>query len=207
MSEVEKPQGAGVGRIILIVAAVLLLLALLCCGGCWVMGGKYVWKAGMPQWAMSQEVAAKHGEGTVVLTLPEPRSDDPNRMDFVLTVQVQGELTPDRVRTLQDDAWRAYVNAFADGGLGVKRIAVAQSGVPTPDWKGNSVPADEVAARTGLPAPPDADWLDEMKKSKVKIKTDVQTTPRSGDDRDDDDSGDDDGGDDGAKEPAEDPAK
>lgn len=178
MTEPDRPQGAGVGKIVLIVLAVLVGLGLLCCAGCWFAGGRVAWQVAGPQIAMTQEFSSKHGEGAVLLALPDPNAQNPQEMTFILTAQVQKPLTPELVTQIQDDAWRAYASAFAKGGLGVSRVAVAQHG-PTPDWKANTVTAEEVAQRTGVPAPPDGEFLHEFKKDAVedKVKLEVKVTP------------------------------
>lgn len=171
MSDGEKAPGMGAGKIVLIVIAVLVGLGILCCVGGWFMGGNIAYKLTKPNIVMHQRMTAKYGADATAMALP-----DQGGKDFVIVATVNLDLTPEKVTEVQDEAWRAYVDAFSDGGVGVRRIAVARSGSATPDWKSNTVDAEEVAARTGRPAPPDAEWLDTFRKSgKGKLEVEVKT--------------------------------
>jgi hypothetical protein len=170
MSDGEKPGGIGAGKVVLIVLAVLGGLCVVCSAGAWMLGGRYAWDMYQCSSAMTAAVQSAEGEKAAAALFP----DDEGRM--VLALVLPDEPADDRVTALQDAVWKAYATAFAKGGLdvdvvGVGRAAPSKAGIT--GWKSRSVPADEVAARTGVPAPPRAEWLDKLETDQLTIRVDT----------------------------------
>ena len=161
MSDGDKPAGVGAGKIVLIVLAVLVVLGAVCCGGMWMMGGKYAWQVGAASVQMTTELQQEFGDKAAIGFFP----DDDGRM--VLAIALDGDLTPERAAQAQDSAWKAYCKAFSEGGLGIETVGVGRSGGGKGGivgWKDASVSATDVAGRTGCTAPPDAPWLEELRR-------------------------------------------
>lgn len=178
MSESEKPGGFGAGKVVLVVLAVLGGLCVLCSVGAWMLGGRYAWDMYQCTTSMNASVQAVHGEKSTAAIFP----DDEGRM--VLALVLAADAPDDKVAEYQDQVWRAYAEAFAPGGLdvdvvGVGRAAPSKAGIS--GWKDRSVPASEVAARTGVPAPKRAEWLDKLDKDQITIRIDAdETEPADG---------------------------
>jgi hypothetical protein len=162
------------GKIILLVVGILAALGLLCCGGLWVVYGDKA-RAG---WALvrdsstfverlQKEFGARSAFGV------EPDDKD----QVILTIGAEGDLTPERIREVQDKAWKIYAEVFAaDGGMPVHALAV---GHPTGrkgrktrgfqagqivEWTANIVTVEELVKRTGVAAPPVSPLIaDELK--------------------------------------------
>lgn len=194
MSDEIKPSGPGPGKVILIVLAILVGLGAVCCGGMWFLGGNKAWPFVRGQIALQSAAEETLGQGSTIMVMP---SDDD---DMVLLAGVR-DLDPAQVPEIQDKAWKAYCEAFRDGGLEVRRIGVGTLGgaarkdgegaaaePATPGkagisgWKKNVVKVEDVVARTGVAAPPEAEWLRELKLAAKKGGEDGTVEITIGDD-------------------------
>jgi hypothetical protein len=159
MSDGEKSPGMGAGKIVLIVVLVLFALGALCCAGAWFFGGRYAWQFGRASVALAQDVQTNCGASATMNFFP----DDEGRM--VLALGVPGELTPERIREIQDATWKSYAKAFAEGGFELHAVAVGTPGAGkggVKGWKDNAATVADLVARTGVAAPPKAAWIEKI---------------------------------------------
>jgi hypothetical protein len=169
------------GKIFLLVLGILAGLAIICCGAAYLLIGDKV----MAGFAFTRDSAAyilrlqkDYGETALFDMVKNDRAE------FVVTIGVEGELTPERVAEVQDGAWKALGEIFgANGFLPVKHLAVGRpvagggkKGGSVVDWGQNVVSVEELVRRTGVPAPPLVKFLPEdMENGRVKVKVDVKT--------------------------------
>jgi hypothetical protein len=178
------------GKIFLLVIAILAGLGLLCCGGVYAFWGDEIMSGvyfGTNSGKFVQRLQADYGQTAVFGVEPDAQHE------FVLTIGVEGDLTPERVREVQDGAWKIVGEVFGkDGFLPVKRLAVGkpltssmgQQGAVV-DWADNIVSVEELTARTGVPAPPRVKFLPkDLGKGRVKVTTGtnvkIETTSEEG---------------------------
>ena len=152
------------GKIFLLIAGILGGLALLCCGAGWLLFGDKV----MATFKFGQDttrfVERLQGDfGTAAFDFEQN-----DRGEMVLAVGVKDELTEERVAEVQDTVWRAVSECFGKNGfLPVKHVAVGRPGAAKGkhstvlEWSAHSVTVEELAQRTGVPAPPLVKFLPE----------------------------------------------
>jgi hypothetical protein len=154
------------GKIFLLVIGILAGLGVLCCGiGYLVFGDKIVaiYKITQDSIAFRDRLRKDFGKGAAF------GFEKNDHGEMIVTIGAEGELTPERVREVQDGAWKAIGDTYGkDGFLPVKHLAV---GKPVPrsgddeemasvvDWGKNVVSVDELVKRTGVPAPPVAKFF------------------------------------------------
>ncbi len=171
------------GKIFLVVIGAIAGLGILCCGIGWLLWGDKVMAGisfGKNATVYVQRLQKDFGE-TAIFGIEKN-----DRAEMVLTIGVDGELTPERVTEVQDGAWRALGEAFGtDGFLPVRQLAVGrpvknesggQAGTVV-EWGKNVVDVDELVKRTGVAAPKNVAFLPEEfdgkgVKFKVKAGTD-----------------------------------
>ncbi len=141
------------GKIVLVIVAGVVVLGLAFCAVLGIVLRDYIKTAVHSVKGMTQLTATmqKHLGGKIAVTmLPNDRNES------VLLLGVEEELTPERVVELQDLYWREYAANFAEGGFAVKHVAIGRRTAKglVSDWAKNSIPIEEVAARTGVPVPP-----------------------------------------------------
>ena len=164
------------GKIFLLIVGILAGLGILCCGGIWFVAGDKIMSGihfGTDSAAFVQRLQKDFGP-TAHFSI-----DKNDKMELILTIGVEGDLTPERVVEVQDTAWKAVGDTFGQHGfMPVKFLAVGhpvaggggQSG-GVRDWAGNTVSIEELVARTGVPAPPNVKFLpDDMGNGNVKFK-------------------------------------
>jgi len=167
------------GKIFLLVIGILAGLGILCCGGVYAFWGEEIMSGvsvTINSGKFAQRLQTDYGKTAVfgIETTAEK--------EMLLTIGVEGELTPERVREVQDGAWRTYGEVFGkDGFLPIKHLAVGkpltastgQAGAVI-DWSANVVSVEELVARTGVPAPPMLKILPKefgQRHMKVTVKT------------------------------------
>lgn len=154
MSEGGKSEGMGAGKIVLIVVLVLGGLGVLCCGGFLVLFREQVGAGinlGMAGPKLAQRLAADIGPGATFS--PVPGNDGGMTMLF----GIPRAFTADEVAGLQDTAWRAYCEAYADGGFDVTGVAIGTVDPKDPmsvkGWAEHTVSVADIESRTGVKAP------------------------------------------------------
>lgn len=176
------------GKIFLLIVGILAGLGILCCGGIWIVAGDKIMAGihfGTDSAAFAQDLQKEYGSTAIFGLAPN------DKQEFILTIGVDGELTPERVAAVQDGAWRAVGRTFGEHGFfPVKYVAIghpvagaqaAQQGSVV-DWASNTVSVEELVARTGVAAPPNVKFLpDDFNNKNVKItvgtnRTQVETT-------------------------------
>jgi len=189
------------GKLFLLVIAVLAGLGILCCGGVYVFWGDEIVsgvRVTLNSGKFAQRLQAVYGK-TAVFGIEQTAQHQ-----MLLTIGVEGNLTPERVRQVQDGAWKTFGEVFGkDGFLPIKQLAVgkpmtASMGQPgaVVDWSANMVSVEELVRRTGVPAPPMAKFLPKDLGDGV-VKVTVTTTAEPTDQKTDekkDKEGDGDGG-------------
>lgn len=172
MSDGEKPPGPGVGKVVLIVVAVLVGLGVLCCGiGGYMLRDKI--RAGVQfgtsSAAFDQRLKADFGPRTTMTFVP----DDDGRL--VVVVGVEGGPTPENLAESQDKAWRAYCEAYADGGMPVGSLGIGTAGQPgkspVTSWRKNVATAEELAGRTGVTAPVTSPLFESLDPDKIRVSS------------------------------------
>jgi hypothetical protein len=154
----SAPQRGGwsAGKIVLVSVLVLTGLGALCCGGAFLLFKDEVtsifrFSGGVVR--LQQAVQAEVAHDAKVSLVP---SDEPG---VDLALGVSEELSEERAEELQDQYWRIYARAFANGGFRVRRLGVGRLGgegrgrtvdLGTVRW----VSVDELVERTGVAAPP-----------------------------------------------------
>ena len=145
------------GRIILVSLGVLVGLGILCCGGAWLFMGDQI-KGGIQMAtgiaSLQKRVQAEVDPGAVITMV----NADEGGMDLVVGVPEDWELPPERVTELQDQAWRIYAESFETSVMPIRNVGVGRNqGGQAVSYRANLVSVEEVAARTGVPAPPVSD--------------------------------------------------
>ena len=95
-----------------------------------------------------------------------------NEDGMVFVVGVPGGPKDDEVPALQDRAWKVYCEAFQDGGLPVVGLGIGtarKGGNPVLKWTRNVVAIDEIAARTGIPAPATSTLFEDLDEDELKV--------------------------------------
>ena len=171
------------GKIFLLIVGIIAGLGVLCCGVGWLLWGDKI-TAGI---AFGKNAAAyverlQKDYGTTAIFGIEKN----DRAEMVLTIGVEGDLTPERVTEIQDGAWKALGEVFgADGFLPVRQLAVGhpmkqegggKAGAVI-EWGKNVVDVEELVKRTGVAAPKNVGFLPEEfdgrgMNFKVKVGTD-----------------------------------
>jgi hypothetical protein len=174
MTEGEKPSGMGAGKIVLIVVAVLVVLGILCCGvGAFLARDKISQGVafGKATAAFQERLVKDFGMGTLMTFAPD---DD----GMVLLVGVRPAPEPERIAELQDKAWRAYCESFAEGGIFVTSVAIGESATaantnktPVLKWRKNMISVADLEARTGVKAPPPSQLFEGMEGPNVQVGT------------------------------------
>lgn len=174
------------GKIFLLILGILAGLGILCCGGIWLVAGDKIMAGisfGRNAAAYVERLQKDFGE-TAIFGLEKN-----DRTEMVLTIGVEGELTPERVALVQDTAWKALGEVFgADGFLPVRQLAVGRpmkqegggkSGAVI-EWGRNVVDVEELVRRTGVPAPKNTAFLPEEfdgKQVKIQVKVGKESGP------------------------------
>lgn len=173
MSDGDKPAGMGAGKIVLIVVVSLVVLGAVCCGvGAFLMRDKIAagMNFGMASKAFAERLQADLGPGTLMTFAP---SDDEG---LVLLVGVKPAPDAAEVPKIQDTAWRAYCESYADGGMPVTAVAIGEAADaadagknPVRRWRKNIASAADVAARTGVAAPKTSPLFEGIGNDQVRI--------------------------------------
>lgn len=168
------------GKIFLLILGIVAGLGVLCCGAGWLLWGDKI-KAGVSfgqnATVYVQRLQKDYGEKAIF------GIEKNDRQEMVLTIGVEGELTPERVTEVQDGAWKALGDVFGtDGFLPVRQLAVGRplehegggkSGAVV-EWGKNVVDVETLVQRTGVPAPKNVGFLpEEFDGKRVKIKVSV----------------------------------
>jgi hypothetical protein len=180
-------------KIFLLVIGILAGLGILCCGGGWLMWGDKIMSGihfGTNSGEFVRRLQADYGK-TAVFGIEKN-----DKVEFILTIGVEGELTPERVRTVQDGAWKTFGDVYGkDGFFPVKHLAVgrpmknsAGQGGAVVDWSANMVSTEELAKRTGVAAPPMVKFLPEDF-ANGRFKVSVSSTDDTKDDATDEKKG------------------
>jgi hypothetical protein len=149
-------------RRFLTIATICLVLALLFCGVGWFFVLRHAVSYAETVSAFDARIAKEFPDGTR-WGLPPPAEGAP----VTLLLGLPAAPAPDEVAGTQDRFWRIYVSEFAEGGVGVQRVGIGQAAGRAlgeeegPEhygkvigWQANAVDAADLAARTGLAAPP-----------------------------------------------------
>lgn len=169
------------GKIFLLIVGILAGLAVLCCGGIWLVAGDKIMAGvsfGRNAAAYVQRLQKDYGS-TAIFGIEKN-----DRAQMVLTIGVEGELTPERVAEVQDAAWKALGEIFGKDGF----LPVAELGVGHPmkpeggeagsvvEWGKNVVTVEDLVKRTGVPAPKNVGFLpDEVGGRRMKFEVKVGT--------------------------------
>lgn len=173
MSDGDRPAGMGAGKIVLIVVAVAVGLGILCCGvGAFMARDKISQTVSFTtaSAAFQTRLASDFGAGTMMNFVPD---DD----GMVLLVGVRPAPTEENLAELQDKAWRVYCEVYKDGGLPITSLAIGEGAAPANAgknpvrrWRKNVVTVEELAERTGVPAPPVSKLFEGMDQNSVQVQ-------------------------------------
>jgi len=163
------------GKVVLLVVGILVALTVLCCGGVFLLWGKPIVgtiRFGLDMKTLVDRLHADFGPSTRFGIKDVDQ-------ELVVLIGVDGDLSPARVREVQDKAWKDVSETFQEHGfLPVKRLAVgrAPSGSgrhQITDWDANAVTVEELVKRTGAAAPKKAEFLPkDMDKSHIDMTVD-----------------------------------